>query len=102
VRLDKNRILSEFFSVFVQTAAYARQVYSRAKTAVAQATITQDDLDSLLLPIPPAEEQQMIAEVIFTIDKKFDLERDEKLKLERIKQGLMDLLLTGKIRVKAD
>jgi len=31
---------------------------------------------------------------------KLELEKNEKARLERIKQGLMDLLLTGKIRVK--
>jgi type I restriction enzyme S subunit len=103
VRLDNKKILPEFFLVFVQTSAYAEHVLSRAKIAVAQATITQDDLDSLLIPLPPTiDEQRKIAEFIFTIDKKLELERDEKTRLERIKNGLMDLLLTGKIRVKVD
>jgi type I restriction enzyme, S subunit len=45
-------------------------------------------------------EQQKIAEILFAIDKKLEIERKEKANLEKIKQGLMDLLLTGKIRVK--
>jgi len=103
VRLDNKKILPEFFSVFVQTTAYAKQVLSRAKIAVAQATITQDDLNSLLIPLPPTtDEQRKIAEIISTVDKKLELEKKEKTRLERIKQGLMDLLLTGKIRVKVD
>ncbi len=56
--------------------------------------------ESLRIPIPPVSEQQEIVEILLSIDKKLDLERKEKLKLERIKQGLMRLLLTGKIRVK--
>jgi type I restriction enzyme S subunit len=46
------------------------------------------------------EEQQRIAEILSNIDKKLELERNEKARLERVKRGLMDLLLTGKIRVK--
>jgi len=57
---------------------------------------------SRIVPIPPLPEQRKIAEIISTIDKKLELERTEKTRLERIKRGLMDLLLTGKIRIKVD
>jgi len=57
---------------------------------------------SLKMPLPPLPEQQRIAKILFTVDKKLEIEGNEKAKLERIKQGLMDLLLTGKIRVKVD
>jgi type I restriction enzyme S subunit len=59
-------------------------------------------LGKIPLPLPSLPEQQRIAEILFTIDKKLEVEKNEKAKLERIKQGLMDLLLTGKIRVKVD
>ncbi|MFH7903931.1 MAG: restriction endonuclease subunit S [Candidatus Aenigmatarchaeota archaeon] len=58
--------------------------------------------ENLLIPIPPISEQQKIVEILSTVDKKLEIERNRKRKLERIKQGLMDLLLTGKIRVKVD
>jgi type I restriction enzyme, S subunit len=66
---------------------------------------TQGNMNTTLwkmvkLPLPPLEEQQKIAEILLTIDKKLELERKRKEKLERIKKGLMDLLLTGKIRIK--
>ena len=54
------------------------------------------------MPLPPLPEQERIVEILSTIDKKLEMERREKARLERIKQGLMDLLLTGKIRVKVD
>jgi type I restriction enzyme S subunit len=57
---------------------------------------------SLKMILPPLHEQQEIAETLSTVDKKLELERSEKVKLERIKQGLMNLLLTGKIRVKVN
>jgi len=55
---------------------------------------------SRMLPLPPLPEQQKIAEIIMTVDKKLSIEQTEKARLERIKRGLMDLLLAGKIRVK--
>lgn len=48
------------------------------------------------------KEQRKIAETFTTVDKKLELERKEKAKLEKAKRGLMDLLLTGKIRIRVD
>lgn len=57
---------------------------------------------SLKMALPPIHEQCEIAEILSTIDKKLEFERNEKARLERIKRGLMDLLLTGKVRVKVE
>jgi len=59
-------------------------------------------IKKLKIPLPLIPEQQKIAQILSTVDKELELERNEKAKLERIKQGLMDLLLTGKIRVKVN
>jgi len=59
-------------------------------------------VENLKIPLPPTLEQQKIAEILSTIDQKLELEKKEKVKLERIKQSLMDLLLTGKIRIKVN
>ncbi|MBO8180638.1 MAG: restriction endonuclease subunit S [Archaeoglobus sp.] len=55
---------------------------------------------NLKIPLPPLEEQQKIAEILSTVDKKLELERKRKENLERIKKGLMNDLLTGRRRVK--
>jgi len=62
--------------------------------------LTQSHVSSIKIPLPSIEEQQEIAEILSIVDEKLELERNERVKLERIKQGLMDLLLTGKIRIK--
>jgi len=100
IRLNTTRMLPNFFTIFAQTEKYFRQIRSFAKTAVAQATITQKDLDNLKIPLPLLHEQQKIAEILSTVDKKLELERKRKDKLERIKRGLMNDLLTGRRRVK--
>jgi len=66
------------------------------------AIITQDSLKNLKLRLPPLIEQQRIAKILMNIDKKLELEIKEKTKLVKIKQNLMDLLLTGKVRVKVN
>jgi type I restriction enzyme S subunit len=64
--------------------------------------ISMSTFTNISVPLPSLSEQQKIAEILSTVDKKLELERNEKTKLERIKRGLMDLLLTGKIRVKVN
>ena len=71
-----------------------------ATKAVHQANINATSLKNFKIPLPPLEEQRKIAEILSTIDRKLEIERKHKEKLSRIKKGLMDLLLTGKVRIK--
>jgi type I restriction enzyme S subunit len=64
--------------------------------------LNQEQMKEIKLPLPSLGEQQKIAEILSTIDQKLEVEGNEKARLERIKQGSMDLLLTGKIRVKVN
>ncbi len=99
VRVNTQKLLPEFFAIYSQTPKYMAQVKALAKIAVAQATITQKDLDNIKLPLPPLSEQKQIAEILLTVDKKLELLRKRREKLERIKRGLMKDLLTGRRRV---
>jgi type I restriction enzyme S subunit len=57
------------------------------------------ELNNFLIPLPPLPEQQRIAEILSQIDKTIEKEEQYKEKLKRLKQGLMEDLLTGKVRV---
>jgi len=65
-------------------------------------SIRKSTLEALIIPLPPLEEQRKIAEILSTVDKKLELEKKRKEKLERIKKGLMNDLLTGRRRVRYD
>jgi type I restriction enzyme S subunit len=64
--------------------------------------ILREDLGRLPITKPPLLEQEEIAKILSTVNKKLVIENKERVKLERIKQGMMDLLLTGKVRVKVE
>jgi type I restriction enzyme S subunit len=67
-----------------------------------QSNLNMTIIRSLKFPLPPRLEQEKIAEILTNLDKKLGLERDQRTRIGRIKLGLMDLLLTGKVRVKVD
>ena len=57
-------------------------------------------LKKLKLAVPPIEEQKEIADILSTTDKKLENLRAKKDSFETLKQGLMQKLLTGEVRVK--
>ncbi|MGR6117627.1 restriction endonuclease subunit S [Aeribacillus composti] len=66
-----------------------------------QKEISESMMKKLKLFIPQSEkEQTAIANVLGMVDKEIDLLEEELLQLKQQKKGLMQLLLTGKVRVK--
>jgi type I restriction enzyme S subunit len=57
------------------------------------------EVGEILIPLPPLSEQKRIAEILSQIDQTIEKEEKYKEKLERLKKGLMEDLLTGKVRV---
>jgi type I restriction enzyme S subunit len=62
--------------------------------------ISRRNLEEIKISLPPFPEQRRIAEILSTVDKKLELERKRKEKLEVIKRGLMSDLLMGRKRVR--
>jgi len=52
------------------------------------------------IKLPSLQEQQKIAQVLSNADKEIELLKDELQELKKQKKGLMQKLLTGKVRVK--
>jgi type I restriction enzyme S subunit len=61
--------------------------------------ILRGGLGGIKLALPSLLEQQRIAEILGSVDGRLEALRNKKEKLNKVKKGLMEDLLTGKVRV---
>ena len=61
--------------------------------------ITKNDVGGFPIVIPPLPEQEKIAEILSSVDERIQSEQTKMKELEQVKRGLMQDLLTGKVRV---
>lgn len=73
---------------------------SRMTGTTGRQRIPKTVLNNLLIPFPSFSEQQKIASILLTIDEKIGKEKQRKEQLEKLKKGLMQDLLRGRVRVK--
>ena len=94
-RLD-NRILEKILSSddFVDYATSSSAGTKMPRT-------NWSDIQKYEIKLPPIPEQQKIASILSNIDSQIQKQQEYKSKLESLKKGLMQKLLTGQIRVKA-
>lgn len=62
--------------------------------------VNQEDFFKLKIPFPQKEEQTAIANVLQEADKEIDFLKHKKEQLKKQRSGLMQILLTGKKRLK--
>lgn len=65
----------------------------------AQPVISGGKIYPLVIPFPPIQEQIKIASILSSVDEKLEILSEKKNHYQELKQGLMQQLLTGKIRV---
>jgi type I restriction enzyme S subunit len=96
-----------FYVKFVKTEVYVKYIYyflhqvnfELLNEATGVPSLNRENLKNILIPLPPLSEQKRIAEILSQIDQAIEKEEKYKEKLERLKKGLMEDLLTGKVRV---
>lgn len=88
------------FLYYWLTSTQARQkVRSLARQAVNQASINTTELKTLEMLFPPLPEQTAIAEILSEMDAEILALEERRKKTAGIKQGMMQELLTGRVRL---
>jgi type I restriction enzyme S subunit len=100
-RCDESRLDPEFLNHYRLSYQWTQFVDGAGSGSV-RVRISFSDLAALKLALPPLEEQRRIAAILNACDRELDLLRRRLAALKRQKRGLMQKLLTGQIRVKAE
>jgi len=90
-------ILPEYFVYFSRSQWYSKYIDAVAKHS-SQASISQDSIKNLEIPLPEKDEQRQIVEAINSVDHRMALEDEYRLRLIRFKRGIMQDLLSGTVR----
>ena len=91
---------SEFLSYCLNSGEVGR-LKSRLGQGLSIFHIYPSHVQTLEVPLPTIEEQNQIVKILNEVDAKIEKEEAVKAELEQLKKGLMQVLLTGKVRVKA-
>ncbi len=98
LRPDQSRICSAWVATYINSTPVRMQV--RAITGgVTRPKVTLADFRGLRLAVPTLEEQQRVLTRLGRHASRLDNESMAVAKLRTLKHGLMDDLLTGRVRV---
>lgn len=102
VVVKKSELMNSTFIAYLFNSGFIKAILSKTKAGSVQGVINTKDIQEVTIPYPSLEEQQKISEILSSVDDQIDIYEKEKEKYEELKKGLMQQLLTGKIRVKVD
>ncbi|HHF3011702.1 TPA: restriction endonuclease subunit S [Vibrio diabolicus] len=91
-------VLSEYLFHFMSSESFQNELNANATGSTAKG-IKQTRLVKLKVTLPPTDEQQKIAEVLSTVDKKIDLIDQKIAETEKLKTGLMQKLFSEGVGV---
>ena len=99
IRSKNNIIISKFLFYILRSSLYCSFLSSFRETTTGLINFPKSEFENFEIPLPPLPEQQRIAEILSQIDEVIEKETQYRDKLKRLKAGLMEDLLTGKVRV---
>ncbi|SDC65173.1 type I restriction enzyme, S subunit [Algoriphagus faecimaris] len=96
--LELNKIIDRDF--LFQTLKFNEPSIMKLRVGSGLPNVQKKDLENYRLLLPSVEEQTAIARVLQTADQEISLLKAKADKLREQKKGMMQLLLTGKVRLK--
>ena len=98
VKLDKNQVNPWWVGNYL-AGHTSQQLIATLNEAGAKAGLNLPTVASVPVPIPSTREQTEIARILHQVDDVLEEEKAQLAKARRLKTGLMQDLLTGKVSV---
>ena len=94
------KLMDKSFLFYCLSSEYIKNEINELTVGSSQKTLSLANINKLHVALPTIIEQKQIANILLSVDDQIEEYENKKIKLEQLKQGLMQQLLTGKIRVK--
>ncbi|WP_394531816.1 hypothetical protein C1N83_00155 [Priestia aryabhattai] len=98
---SNGKVHYKFFSYFINSLLGQRQISSKQNGQTREG-LNYQQIRAFKIPVPPMAEQEKISNIIESFNQKANNERKKLNTLLYLRNGLMQRLLTGEIRVKFD
>jgi len=98
----KEKIDTNYLNYFLTGETGRKQIRKIARTSAGNYNINIPSLLSLKMALPDYTEQMKISNGLSNLDEKIELEVLKKTKLESLKINLMQVLYSGRVRVRLD
>ncbi len=93
INLDQKIANNDFFEHLLKSSFVQNKLQSGSASTTMPA-INFSTLNTVVIPLPPLEEQKKIADILSTVDKKIAFVEENISVTEELKKGLMQKLLT--------
>lgn len=93
-----NNLYYKYLFYFLQSPFGQKQIFA-FQAGGNREGLNFQQIRSIRLPVPEIAVQKQIAEILSSIDKKIDIYKKIKNNLTQLKKGLMQDLLSGKVRI---
>ena len=88
------------FLFYLLSTQNVQSQYIEAASGSGVQNLNKDVVGEVKVVLPSLTEQQAIAQVLSAMDEEIEALEDEEMKMVQIKEGAMDDLLTGRVRLK--
>jgi type I restriction enzyme S subunit len=92
--------LISYLFYYLQKPDVRQSLASKMEGTTGRQRLPKEALLNTLIPLPPLEEQQKIAQIFQSIDQRIEKEEKYKNALQNLFKSLLHNLMTGKIRVR--
>jgi len=92
--------LISYLFYYLMKPEFRKYLALKMEGSTGRKRLPKEVLFNSLIPLPPLDEQQKIANILTTIDQKIQAEEKKKTVLQNLFKTLLQQLMTGKIRVK--
>ncbi|WP_181315392.1 restriction endonuclease subunit S [Salsuginibacillus halophilus] len=100
-KLTLNEGTPDYLYYYLRSPIALKEINSLL-TTTSQPALSMGNIRKIRVPLPSSEEQARIYKIIESVDDKMHFYKKKLEKLMKLKQGLMQQLLTGKVRVPID